>query len=54
MEVEAGRILMHRDKRPHCDVGARELLLEMLMSYNPAWLRLGLEVSGRGRVGVVN
>ena len=45
---------MHRDKRPHCDVGAREKLLEMLMSYNPVWLRLGLEVSGRGRVGVVN
>ena len=44
IEIETGRIIIHKDKRPHSDIGARQKLLELLQSYNPVWLRLGLEV----------
>ena len=44
IEVETGRIVVHKDRRPHSDIGARQKLLDILLSYNPVWLRLGLEV----------
>ena len=34
------------DRSPHADVGVKQDLLHMLLlSYNPVWLKLGLEVS---------
>ena len=45
IEIESGRLAIRCDRSPHSDVGAREALLQMLLSYNPIWLKLGLEVS---------
>ena len=44
-EVESQRLLVRRDKMLHADVGGKQKVLDMLLSYNPLWLRVGLEVS---------
>ena len=44
VEVETGRLAIRQDHSPHCDVGAREEIMQLLLSYNTIWLRLGLEV----------
>ena len=37
--------MFRRDVCPHADVGVKQDLLHMLLlSYNPVWLKLGLEV----------
>ena len=37
-----------RDRSPNVDVGVKQDLLHMLLrSYNPVWLKLGLEVRER-------
>lgn len=43
-EVESKRLLVRKDKMLHADVGAKQKVLDMLLSYNPLWLRVGLEV----------
>jgi abnormal spindle-like microcephaly-associated protein len=43
-EVENKRLLVRKDKMIHADVGAKQKVLDMLLSYNPLWLRVGLEV----------
>ena len=46
VEVECGRLRMHGECAPHVDVGVRQDILHLLLlSYNPVWLQLGLEVS---------
>ncbi|WAQ95520.1 ASPM-like protein [Mya arenaria] len=42
-EVESRRLLVRKDKMIHADLGAKQRLLDMLLSYNPLWLRVGLE-----------
>ncbi|XP_052220933.1 abnormal spindle-like microcephaly-associated protein homolog [Dreissena polymorpha] len=42
-EVESGRLLVRKDKMLHADLGAKQRVLDMLLSYNPLWLRIGLE-----------
>ncbi|KAL4219252.1 hypothetical protein ACF0H5_021834 [Mactra antiquata] len=42
-EVESKRLLVRKDKSIHADVGAKQKILDMLLSYNPLWLRIGLE-----------
>ncbi|XP_053380194.1 abnormal spindle-like microcephaly-associated protein homolog [Mercenaria mercenaria] len=42
-EVENKRLLVRKDKMLHADVGAKQKVLDMLLSYNPLWLRMGLE-----------
>lgn len=44
-EVESKRLLVRRDKMLHADLGAKQKVLDMMLSYNPLWLRVGLEVS---------
>lgn len=42
-EVTNGRVLVRKDKMLHADIGAKQRILDMLLSYNPLWLRMGLE-----------
>ncbi|XP_071948699.1 uncharacterized protein [Antedon mediterranea] len=42
-EVERGGLEIRKDKHIHADYGIKENLLNMMLSYNPLWLRIGLE-----------
>ncbi|XP_072172217.1 abnormal spindle-like microcephaly-associated protein homolog [Diadema setosum] len=42
-EVEKGRIVVRGDKMLHADLGIKQELLNMILCYNPLWLRIGLE-----------
>ncbi|KAI8483826.1 hypothetical protein Bbelb_384840 [Branchiostoma belcheri] len=42
-EVETGRLRVRDDRHLHADQGIRQQILDMLLSYNPVWLRVGLE-----------
>ena len=42
--MAAGRLAIRDDRNPRADVGLRDAIAELLLSYAPAWLRLGLEV----------
>ncbi|NXY90815.1 ASPM protein, partial [Alcedo cyanopectus] len=42
-EVESRRLLVRRDRHLWKDVGERQKVLNWLLSYNPLWLRIGLE-----------
>ncbi|XP_035032890.2 abnormal spindle-like microcephaly-associated protein [Hippoglossus stenolepis] len=43
VEVEAKRLLVRKDRHLWKDVGERKKVLNWLLSYNPLWLRIGLE-----------
>ncbi|POI31802.1 hypothetical protein CIB84_004447, partial [Bambusicola thoracicus] len=43
VEIEARRLLVRRDRHLWKDVGERQKVLSWLLSYNPLWLRIGLE-----------
>ncbi|KAK2908196.1 abnormal spindle-like microcephaly-associated protein [Channa argus] len=43
LEVEAKRLLVRRDRHLWKDIGERKKVLNWLLSYNPLWLRIGLE-----------
>ncbi|XP_071421513.1 abnormal spindle-like microcephaly-associated protein isoform X2 [Pithys albifrons albifrons] len=43
VEVETRRLLVRRDRHPWKDIGERQKVLNWLLSYNPLWLRIGLE-----------
>ncbi|CAH3024578.1 unnamed protein product [Porites evermanni] len=42
-EVENGGLAIRPDKKLHADLGIKRQVVEMLLSYNPLWLRIGLE-----------
>ncbi|XP_008069353.1 abnormal spindle-like microcephaly-associated protein [Carlito syrichta] len=42
-EIEARRLIVRRDRHLWKDVGERQKVLNWLLSYNPLWLRIGLE-----------
>ncbi|XP_054761637.2 abnormal spindle-like microcephaly-associated protein homolog [Lytechinus pictus] len=42
-EVEKGRIVIREDKMLHADLGIKQELLNLILCYNPLWLRIGLE-----------
>ncbi|XP_074076994.1 abnormal spindle-like microcephaly-associated protein [Macrotis lagotis] len=42
-EIETRRLLVRKDKHLWKDVGERQKILNWLLSYNPLWLRIGLE-----------
>jgi len=48
--VDSGRLLVRRDRMIHADLGAKQKILDMLLSYNPLWLRVGLEVTCQDQV----
>uniref|UniRef100_A0A8C5WK29 Assembly factor for spindle microtubules n=1 Tax=Leptobrachium leishanense TaxID=445787 RepID=A0A8C5WK29_9ANUR len=43
VEIEARRLLVRKDRHLWKDVGERQKVLNWLLSYNPLWLRVGLE-----------
>ncbi|XP_068599542.1 abnormal spindle-like microcephaly-associated protein [Brachionichthys hirsutus] len=43
LEVEAKRLLVRKDRHLWRDIGERKKVLNWLLSYNPLWLRIGLE-----------
>ncbi|XP_029988612.1 abnormal spindle-like microcephaly-associated protein [Sphaeramia orbicularis] len=43
IEVEAKRLLVRKDRHLWKDIGERQKVLNWLLSYNPLWLRIGLE-----------
>ncbi|CAJ1061171.1 abnormal spindle-like microcephaly-associated protein [Xyrichtys novacula] len=43
VEVEARRLLVRKDRHLWKDIGERRKVLNWLLSYNPLWLRIGLE-----------
>ncbi|XP_034149495.1 abnormal spindle-like microcephaly-associated protein [Esox lucius] len=43
LEVEAKRLLIRKDRHLWKDIGERQKVLNWLLSYNPLWLRIGLE-----------
>ncbi|KAM9824658.1 abnormal spindle-like microcephaly-associated protein [Neosynchiropus ocellatus] len=43
LEVEAGRLVVRRDRPVWRDIGKRQQVLTWILSYNPLWLRIGLE-----------
>ncbi|CAK6982094.1 abnormal spindle-like microcephaly-associated protein, partial [Scomber scombrus] len=43
IEVESKRLLIRKDRHLWKDIGERQKVLNWLLSYNPLWLRIGLE-----------
>ncbi|KAJ3599903.1 hypothetical protein NHX12_033857 [Muraenolepis orangiensis] len=43
LEVEANRLLVRKDRHLWKDIRERQKVLNWLLSYNPLWLRIGLE-----------
>ncbi|NXY41189.1 ASPM protein, partial [Ceuthmochares aereus] len=43
VEIETRRLVVRRDRHLWKDVGERQKVLNWLLSYNPLWLRIGLE-----------
>ncbi|XP_066094573.1 abnormal spindle-like microcephaly-associated protein isoform X1 [Saccopteryx bilineata] len=43
VEIEARRLIVRKDRHLWKDVGERQKVLTWLLSYNPLWLRIGLE-----------
>ncbi|KAF6274417.1 assembly factor for spindle microtubules [Rhinolophus ferrumequinum] len=43
IEIEARRLIVRKDRHLWKDVGERQKILNWLLSYNPLWLRIGLE-----------
>ncbi|NWR28219.1 ASPM protein, partial [Tachuris rubrigastra] len=43
VEIETKRLLVRRDRHLWKDIGERQKILNWLLSYNPLWLRIGLE-----------
>lgn len=41
--VEKGILVMRQDRDLHRDIGLQKGILELFLSYNPLWLRIGLE-----------
>uniref|UniRef100_A0A8C5KJ47 Calponin-homology (CH) domain-containing protein n=1 Tax=Jaculus jaculus TaxID=51337 RepID=A0A8C5KJ47_JACJA len=43
IEIEVGRLIVRKDRHLWKDIGERQKVLNWLLSYNPLWLRIGLE-----------
>ncbi|KAG7302798.1 hypothetical protein JYU34_012775 [Plutella xylostella] len=42
-QIEKKLIAIRTDRNLHLDVGLQKIIMELLLSYNPLWLRIGLE-----------
>ncbi|CAG9584485.1 unnamed protein product [Danaus chrysippus] len=43
VQIEKKLIAIRSDRNLHLDVGLQKIIMELLLSYNPLWLRIGLE-----------
>ncbi|XP_015114162.1 protein abnormal spindle [Diachasma alloeum] len=44
LTIEKGNLVVRQDRDLHRDIGLQKEILELFFSYNPLWLRIGLEV----------
>ncbi|XP_013394208.1 abnormal spindle-like microcephaly-associated protein homolog [Lingula anatina] len=44
-EIETGHLAVRKDRKLHADLGIKQVVLDMILSYNPLWLRIGLETT---------
>ncbi|XP_074655688.1 uncharacterized protein LOC141909201 [Tubulanus polymorphus] len=42
-EIECGHLNIRKDRKLHADVGIKQKILDLILSYNPLWLRIGME-----------
>ncbi|KAJ8730212.1 hypothetical protein PYW07_017250 [Mythimna separata] len=42
-QIDKKLIAIRNDRNLHLDVGLQKIIMELLLSYNPLWLRIGLE-----------
>ncbi|XP_039753829.1 protein abnormal spindle [Pararge aegeria] len=42
-QIEKKLIAIRNDKNLHLDIGLQRIIMEIILSYNPLWLRIGLE-----------
>ncbi|XP_041977944.1 protein abnormal spindle [Aricia agestis] len=42
-QIEKKLIAIRNDRNLHLDIGLQKVIMEILLSYNPLWLRIGLE-----------
>nr|XP_026488233.1 protein abnormal spindle [Vanessa tameamea] len=43
LQIEKKLIAIRTDRNLHLDIGLQKVIMELLLSYNPLWLRIGLE-----------
>ncbi|CAH2106556.1 unnamed protein product [Euphydryas editha] len=43
LQIEKKLIAIRSDRNLHLDIGLQKIIMEILLSYNPLWLRIGLE-----------
>lgn len=43
MYVENDKVSIRKDRNVHLDLGLQQTIMQLLLSYNPLWLRIGLE-----------
>ncbi|XP_050346241.1 protein abnormal spindle [Nymphalis io] len=43
LQIEKKLIAIRTDRNLHLDIGLQKIIMELLLSYNPLWLRIGLE-----------
>ena len=43
LEIEKLRLVIRKDKQINKDIGMKQKILSLLLSYNPLWLRIALE-----------
>ena len=43
LEIEKLRLVVRKDKNINKDVGMKQAILSLILSYNPLWLRVGIE-----------
>lgn len=41
--IENRKVEIKKDKSPHLDIGLQKEIIQLFLSYNPLWLRIGLE-----------
>ncbi|KPJ08230.1 Protein abnormal spindle [Papilio machaon] len=43
LQIDKKLIAIRNDRNLHLDVGLQKIIMELILSYNPLWLRIGLE-----------
>ena len=43
-EIECGRLCIRKDRKVHADLGLKQQVLQLILCYNPLWMRIGIEV----------
>ncbi|OTF80964.1 abnormal spindle-like protein, partial [Euroglyphus maynei] len=49
-DIKLARYFIRKDRSIHMDVGSKKHILEVLLNYNPLWLKIALETIFNGRI----